>query len=194
MKKEVLIFTGSPREDSYGASLARAAARGVRQAGGRAEIINLTELKLNPCQACDRCRQRGPGQCIQEDDMIKLYPRLKAARAIILVHPVYWFTINAQTKIFLDRWYAFGADGYATFKNKKIGLILTFADRDLASSGAINAIQAYKDMFNYLESELAGIVGASLQAKGQAKKEASHRRQAYELGQELAGKPKVKKS
>jgi len=47
MNKEVLIFTGSPREDSYGASLARAAARGVRQAGGRAEIINLAELKLN---------------------------------------------------------------------------------------------------------------------------------------------------
>jgi hypothetical protein len=42
-------------------------------------------------------------------------------------------------------------------------------------------------MFNYLESELAGIVGASLQSKGQAKKEASYRRQAYELGRELAG-------
>ncbi|HRD01832.1 MAG TPA: flavodoxin family protein [Candidatus Saccharicenans sp.] len=186
MKKKVLIFTGSPREDSYGASLARVAARGVKKAGGVAEIINLTRLKLNPCQACDRCRQRGPGQCFQEDDMIELYPLLKKAKAIILVHPVYWFTINAQTKIFIDRWYAFGGDNYVSFKNKKIGLILTFADSDLASSGAINAIQAYKDMFNYLESDLMGIIGASLQDRGQAKKDTEHRRQAYELGQEMA--------
>ena len=187
MRKKVLIFTASPREDSYGASLARAAARGVKRGNGESEIINLAQLKINPCQACDHCRQAGPGRCLQEDDMIKLYPLLKRARAIVLVHPIYWFTINAQMKIFIDRWYAFGADDYACFKNKKIGLILTFADRDLASSGAVNAIQAYKDMFNYLESELVGIVGASLQSKGQAKREASHHRQAFELGQEIAG-------
>lgn len=187
MGKKVLIFAGSPRENSYGASLAQSVARGVKKAGGESAIINLAQLKINPCQACDRCRQKGPGQCVQEDDMIKLYPLLKKARAIVLVHPIYWFTINAQMKLFIDRWYAFGGDDYTCFKNKKIGLIFTFADRDLASSGAVNAIQAYKDMFNYLGSELVGIIGASWLDRGQAKKEANCRRQAFELGQEIAG-------
>ena len=187
MTKKVLIFTASPREDSYGASLARAAARGVKRGNGESEIINLAQLKINPCQACDHCRQAGLGQCVQEDDMIKLYPLLKKVRGIVLVHPIYWFTINAQMKLFIDRWYAFGGDDYTCFKNKKIGLIFTFADHDLASSGAVNAIQAYKDMFNYLESELVGIIGASLQDRGLAKKEALYRRQAFELGQEIAG-------
>ncbi|MDD8020759.1 MAG: flavodoxin family protein [Acidobacteriota bacterium] len=186
MKKKVLIFTGSPRENSYGASLAQAAVRGVKKAGALAEIINLSQLKLNPCQACDRCRRRGTGKCFQKDDMTQLYPRLKKARAIILVHPVYWFNINAQTKIFIDRWYAFGGDNYACFKNKKIGLILTFADRDLAASGAVNAIQAYKDMFSYLGSDLCSLVTTSTQDRNRTEKAAKVLRQAYELGREIA--------
>jgi hypothetical protein len=42
-------------------------------------------------------------------------------------------------------------------------------------------------MFNYLESELVGIIGASWQDRGQAKKEADCRRQAFELGKKIAG-------
>ena len=43
-----------------------------------------------------------------------LYPRLKSADALVIASSIYWFTVSAQTKSFMDRWYALGSDeGYA---------------------------------------------------------------------------------
>ncbi|RFT16698.1 MAG: Iron-sulfur flavoprotein [Candidatus Saccharicenans subterraneus] len=185
MKKKLLVFTGSPRKDGNSTILALEAARAAREAGASVEVINLARLKINPCRACDRCRDRGPGECLQKDDMKKLYPRLKEAEAIILAHPVYWFTINAQTKLFIDRWYAFGGDEYASFKNKKVGLILTYADRDVFSSGGVNALRAYQDIFGYLGVEIKGMVYASAASPGQVRKQPGVLKEAYNLGKDL---------
>ncbi len=185
MAKKLLIFTGSPREKSNSTLLARDAARGAMEAGASVEMINLASLRLNPCLACESCRKKGPGQCAQNDDMKKIYPKLKKASAIILAHPVYWFTINAQTKIFLDRWYAFGKDEYACFRGKKIGLILTYADKDVFSSGGVNALRAYQDIFGYLGAEIIGMVYATAEAPGEVEEQAQVRQQAYELGKEI---------
>ncbi|MCR4395642.1 MAG: flavodoxin family protein [Candidatus Saccharicenans sp.] len=185
MKKKLLVFTGSPRRDSNSAILAVEAARAARKAGASVEVINLSRLRVNPCRACDRCRDRGPGQCVQKDDMKKIYPRLQQAEAIILAHPVYWFTINAQTKLFIDRWYAFGADEYRCFKDKKVGLILTYADQDVFSSGGVNALRAYQDIFSYLGAEISGMVYATSAGPGQVKKNKTALKEAYNLGREL---------
>jgi len=185
MSKKLLIFTGSPRKGSNSSFLALEAARGARKAGAEVEVINLAELKLNPCLACESCRKRGPGECIQADDMKRIYPKLKKAKAIILAHPVYWFTINSQTKIFIDRWYAFGGDNYACFKGKKIGLILTYADADVFSSGAVNALRAYQDIFGYLGAEITGMVYATAWKAASVKANLKVQREAYKLGQEI---------
>jgi multimeric flavodoxin WrbA len=185
MKKRLLIFLGSPRKDSNSAILAIEAARAAQRAGASVEIINLSQLRLNPCLACDSCRAKGPGQCCQKDDMREIYPKVKEAGAIILAHPVYWFTINAQTKLLIDRWYAFGGDDYACFKGKKVGLILTYADRDVFTSGAINALRAYQDIFNYLGAEIVGLVYTSASEKGEVKKDPALLEEAFKLGQEI---------
>jgi multimeric flavodoxin WrbA len=185
MKKHVLIFLGSPRKESNSSILALEAAKGAQKAGSSVEIINLAKLKLHPCLACESCRERGPGQCIQKDDMKKIYPKLQKAEAIILAHPVYWFSINAQTKLFIDRWYAFGGDDYACFKGKKIGIILTYADRDIFTSGGINALRAYQDIFNYLEAEIVGHVYTTASEKSEMKNNRAMLKEAFKLGQEL---------
>ena len=187
MKKNLLIFTGSPRKESISALLAMEAARAAKEADASVKLINLSALKINPCSACQSCREKGPGtgKCIQKDEMQKLYPRLKEAEAIILAHPIYWFTINAQTKLFIDRWYAFGADNYTSFKDKKVGLILTFADHDAFTSGAVNALRAYQDIFNYLEAKITGIVLASADRAGEVGKNRKVIKEAYQLGKKL---------
>jgi multimeric flavodoxin WrbA len=185
MRKNLLIFTGSPRKESNSAFLALEAARAAKKVGASVELIDLSALKINPCLACQSCRVNGPGKCVQNDEMKKLYPRLQETEAIILAHPVYWFTINAQTKLFIDRWYAFGADNYASFKNKKFGLILTFADHDAFTSGAVNALRAYQDIFNYLEAKITGIVLASADRAGQVAKNRKVIKEAYDLGKKV---------
>jgi multimeric flavodoxin WrbA len=185
MAFKMLIFTGSPRKESNSSTLAREAARGARERGAEVEIINLANLKINPCLACDSCRQEIPGECRQQDAMSEIYPKLKEANAIILSHPVYWFTINAQTKLFIDRWYALGDDEYACFKGKRIGLILTYADRDVFTSGGINALRAYQDIFNYLGAEIAGMVYTSASEAGEVKADPYALEDAFNLGKSL---------
>lgn len=183
--RKLVIFTGSPRKSSNSTILAREAARGARSAGAAVEIVNLAELKINPCQACDRCRRRGPGNCVQEDDMKRLYPLLIQPGALILAHPVYWFTINSQVKLFIDRWYALGTDEYACFKNKNVGVIITYADVDVFGSGGVNALRAYQDMFNYLGANISGFVHASTPRIGSIKTNRKALKEAFELGKSI---------
>ncbi len=180
--RKLVIFTGSPRKSGNSMILAREAARGARSAGAAVDLINLAELKINPCLACDSCRRRGPGRCVQEDDMKKLYPLLLQPASIILAHPVYWFTINSQVKLFLDRWYALGADDYACFKNKKAGIILTYADVDVFSSGGVNALRTYQDIFNYLGAKIVGFVHTSAPEKTSVKTNRRALKESFELG------------
>jgi len=181
-ENKLVIFTGSPRKQSNSTQLAREAARGAMTAGAQVELVNLSELNIKPCRACDRCRRFGPGACAHEDDMSKLYPLILQPAPFILAHPVYWFTINSQVKLFIDRWYALGADEYACFKNKKVGVILTYADVDVFSSGGVNALRAYQDMFNYLGAKITGFVYASAPDKDSVKANRQALKEAFELG------------
>ena len=38
------------------------------------------------------------------DDFLKLAERMANSKIIVLVSPVYWYTMSAQMKVFLDRW------------------------------------------------------------------------------------------
>jgi hypothetical protein len=71
-------------------------------------------------------------------------------------------------------------------RSKKIGIILTYGDSDQYSSGAINAINSFKDTFRYIGSEIVGIVHGSASDKGEIKKNQDLMDEAYSLGCELS--------
>jgi hypothetical protein len=105
MSKSILILKGSPRKHGNSAALADQIYAGAKKAGAEVESVYLSGLEINPCDACDAC-QEGDQGCIVQDDMQALYPQLKAADVIVLASPIYYFTITAQIKAFIDRWYA----------------------------------------------------------------------------------------
>jgi multimeric flavodoxin WrbA len=127
-----------------------------------------------------------------EDDMQQLYPKLAAADAIILASPIYCFTFTAQLKLCIDRWYAFQPDLKA-LSGKLFGIILTYGDDDLYSSGAINAIHTFETMCRFLNSRIAGIVHGSLSDVGDAEKHPELLEQARQLGERLGGDQKSTK-
>ena len=185
MPKQILILKGSPREKGNSATLADRLAAGATAAGAQVESIYLHSLDIRPCDACDLCKDPGSG-CVIEDDMQPLYPKLTEADAIVLASPIYWFTFSSQLKLCMDRWYAFQSSRYQEIKDKPFGIILTYGDTDLYSSGGINAIHTFESMARFLHGELAGIVHASLDEAGEAEKQPALMEQAYRLGQQLA--------
>jgi multimeric flavodoxin WrbA len=185
MPKNILILKGSPREKGNSAVLAERSADGARAVGAQVESVYLHKLDIHPCDACEACAGNDYW-CIIQDDMQPLYPKLAAADAILLASPIYWFTFSAQLKLCMDRWYAFQVNRWREVSHKQFGIILTYGDTDLYTSGGINAIHTFETMARFLKSEIVGIVHGSLSDVGDAEKHPELLQQAYELGQRLA--------
>ena len=185
MPKQILILKASPRERGNSATLADRLAAGATGAGAQVESIYLHGLDIRTCDACDLCQEPGSG-CVIEDDMQPLYPKLAEADAIVLASPIYWFTFSSQLNLCMDRWYTFQSSRYQEIKDKPFGIILTYGDTDLYTSGGINAIHTFESMARFLHGELAGIVHASLDKADEAAKQPALLEQAFQLGRQLA--------
>lgn len=98
---DVLIFSGSPRHKGNSEILIEAVCRGVAKAGGSFEIVRLSTLQFSPCTGCGGCDKTGI--CVIEDQMTPLYEKITAARRLIIASPIYFYSITAQAKAFVDR-------------------------------------------------------------------------------------------
>ncbi len=184
MARYVLVFKGSPRENGNSSILADQAAEGARASGADVEVYSLHRMNIRPCDACDTCQETGV--CVLKDDMQTLYPKLIQADAIVIASPIYWFTMSAQTKLFVDRWYALESSAGNPLKGKQFGILLTYGDTDPYSSGAINAIRTFQDMFRYMGANLGGVVYGTAMDIGDAQKQPELMERAFQLGQKIA--------
>jgi multimeric flavodoxin WrbA len=183
MSKNILILKSSPRINGNSNVLAGRLEAGSKEAGASVDSVMLHNLHIAPCDACDECHETGV--CVLKDDMQQIYPLLEKADVIVMAGPVYWFTISAQAKLCIDRWYALSTYK-ENFSGKQAAIILTYGDSNLQSSGGINAVNTFKSMFSYLGVEIKGIVHGSAYDIGEIQKQPDLLEHAYKLGQELA--------
>jgi len=186
MQKNILVLKASPRENGNSSTLADQAAKAARDAGAQVESYNLHNLDIRPCDGCDTCRETG-GVCVIKDDMQTLYPLLRKADAILLASPIYWFTMNAQLKACIDRWYAMELPGGSELMGKAFGIILAYGDSDPYNSGAVNAIHTFQSMFRYLKADLVGLVYGTANDIGDAASQPELMEKASQLGRKVAG-------
>jgi len=132
----VLAFNGSPRKNSTTAMLLRKALEGAASQGAETELIQLNQLSMKGCQGCFTCKKRGGksyGKCVQKDDMTSLYKRIEQAECLFLGSPLYFGTITASAKMFVERLYPYLNYGNISSNfPKKIntGLIYTMGVND----------------------------------------------------------------
>ena len=124
---KILIVKGSPRKSGNSAVLADQVAAGAQEAGAQVESFYLHGMDISPCDACEACQASADAECIVDDDMQLLYPKVREADAIVYASPIYWYTISAQLKLFMDRCYALGGD-----EVEDHGLITATVDRTTA--------------------------------------------------------------
>jgi multimeric flavodoxin WrbA len=185
MPNNVLVFMGSPRKAGNSATLAEQVTAGAVDAGAEVEQFHLHGMDIHPCRACDACHRQGAAGCVVMDDMQALYPKLRKADAIVLASPVYWFTVSAQTKLFMDRWYALEGSHGNALRGKRIGIVLTYGDSDPFSSGAVNALRTFQDAFRYVGAEIVGSVYGSSSRAGEIAENEGLMERAYRLGHRL---------
>ncbi len=184
MGRKVLILKGSPRERGNSAVLADEVAAGAAEAGWQTECVSLQSMDIRGCDGCDLCKETGD-YCAIQDDMQPLYAKLLEADAIVLASPVYWFTYSAQLKLCVDRWYGLWNVEPHAFRGKRIGIVLTYGDTDLYTSGGINAIHTFESMFRFLRAPIVGLVYGSVSDPGDAQKQPELMKAARDLGRKL---------
>ena len=183
--KKVLVLLGSPRKKGNSAILADRIAKGAKAAGAKVETVFLHDLKIAPCNSCYACQKEKSKGCAIKDAMQDLYPKLLAADAWVIASPVYWFTMSAQMKIFMDRCFALLASGQDVFAGKRIAIAMSYGDADPFSSGCVNALRTFQDAFNYTRAKIVGMVYGTASNPGDVQNQPSLLEQAYELGRKL---------
>ncbi|OHD67633.1 MAG: hypothetical protein A2177_13365 [Spirochaetes bacterium RBG_13_68_11] len=164
--EKVVITLGSPREKGNSSLLAERAADGVRDAGGEPVTFPLHTMAIWPCRGCDACQRNKDYRCVHPDDMAAIYTALREAGGLLIASPVYWFTMSAQTKLFIYRLYAFvGPSGWG-LAGKRIGIALAYADPDPFVSGAVNALRTFQDAFRHVGAPIVGMVYGRAWARG----------------------------
>ncbi|MCJ7654757.1 MAG: flavodoxin family protein [Dehalococcoidia bacterium] len=183
--KKVLVILGSPRRRGNSSTLAARISRGAKSAGAEVETLFLQALKISPCRGCDTCQKPDNKGCAIKDDMQEIYPKLIRADAWVIASPVYWFTMSAQTKIFMDRCYALPAYTKNPFAGKRIAIAMSYGDVDPVKSGCVNALRTFQDAYRYTRSKIVGMVYGSAMKAGEIKNNEALMREAEELGKLL---------
>jgi len=152
----VLAFNGSPRKNSTTATLLEKALEGAASQGAETELIQLNELSIKGCQGCFSCKERGGrsyGKCVQTDDMTPLYEKIEQADAFFIGSPLYFGTITASAKTFVERLYPYLNYGNLSSNfPKKInaGLIYTMGVNDQEMTMFDQHIQFNQMIFSML--------------------------------------------
>jgi len=186
MKRKIVVVLGSPRRQGNSATLAAQLTAGAEARGAEVESFYLHGMDIRPCSACGWCQDEPHRDCNIADDMRLLYPKLREADAIVIAGPIYWFTVSAQTKLFMDRCHALGGPEGNALAGKQFGILLAYADPDPFISGAVNALRAFQDSFRHIGAEIVGMVYGSASAAGEIAANEHVMQQAYDLGQQLA--------
>jgi len=95
--KKILLISGSPREGNTEYILS-----GIQNSlGDVSELILLRNLSYNHCRGCLACYETG--ECVQCDDMKKIFNKLLKADLIVIGSPLYYGNVSGLMKSFIDR-------------------------------------------------------------------------------------------
>lgn len=139
---KILGISGSPRKGNTLELVEEALKAASEVTEVECKLITLRG-KLSPCIDCDKCPVNPPEKyCTISDKMDEIYPLLIEADGIIIGAPVYFGTVNAQTKAFMDRCRPLGRAG-SLLRFKVGGAIAVGACRHAGQEKTISAIVDY---------------------------------------------------
>lgn len=103
MSKKILVILGHPRSDSFCGQLANSYAEAAGNAGAQVRRLNIGELSF------DALGVRGEGHTPPPEPDVQMAQELiRWAEHLVFVYPIWWGTVPALMKGFLERTFANG--------------------------------------------------------------------------------------
>lgn len=190
--KSILIIQGGGRAKGNTAQLIESFAKGATEAGHLVEIISLIKNEVKGCLGCNACRYSKP--CVQKDAFNEIVPKIKAADCIVFASPLYFWTVSAKIKAFIERFYCIAEKDenpplgrYEKYPIKDSVLMMTSAD-DLFWTFE-QAVSYYNfAVVNYIGFHDKGMLlaGGCGDTNGKPRiDETHHLEEAYEFGKNI---------
>ena len=98
---KIAAIHGSPRKEQNSDTILEAVLQGMKVEQYQVRHIYTAKENIKPCTACNACL-KSPG-CVIEDYMQEAYKILDEADIVITATPVYFHSVTAQLKTFIDR-------------------------------------------------------------------------------------------
>ncbi|MGD9210932.1 MAG: flavodoxin family protein [Desulfobacteraceae bacterium] len=99
--KEIIAIYGSPRRKGNTSRLLQKAVEGARSKGAHVTEVILRDMKISPCLEIYGCKK--DGHCVIQDDFQSIIKKILSSDGIMLASPIFFYTVSAHTKIFMDR-------------------------------------------------------------------------------------------
>ena len=177
--KKAIIISSSPRRGGNSDTLCDRFMQGAMEAGHHAEKIFLRDHKIEYCVACDYCADHP--KCSQKDDMEKILEKLVEADVIVFATPVYFYSMDAQMKTFIDR----TTPRYTELAGKDFYFILSAADDDVSHmQRTVEGLRGFTEDCIENSNEKGIIYALGVNERGEVVNTKAYR-QAYEMGMNI---------
>ena len=178
---KILGIVGSARKGGNTDVLTTEILKTAKEKGLGTEKVFLSDLTINPCDACNVCHTKGV--CKYQDDFIELKEQMKECSVWILSSPVYWWGPTARMKTFIDRWYQFDTNREIFHGKRIVGVVTSGGNSDSYSRHLIGMMT---DIAHYLNLEIVDILLCpGVSKKGEVIHKSNCMRQAQEIGKKL---------
>lgn len=184
-KPYVLAIAGSARKRGNSDTLCDRVLAGAKAGGAAIDKFYLSDLEIGACAGCGACQGDDTLSCVIQDDMQTLYPLLKKCDILVLATPIYFFSMTARMKLFIDRLYPLATPKKFQLGAKRAVVCLTYGADDVLLSGCPNTVRTFTDIFTFMEIP-ARFIHASAWKKGDIRRNRPALRRAFEVGREAA--------
>jgi len=188
---QIIAIYGSPRKNGNSAALLKEAVAGARQEGAEVEEVFLRDHKISPCLEIYNCIKTG--ECAIRDDFPEILAKLEASKGIMLASPIFFYTVSAHTKTFMDRcqslwvrkyWIEKQVFGKAPETRKGLFISVGATEGKKLFDGAILTVKYFFDVLN------AGlwrtVLCRGVDRKGEIAKKEEYLKEAFQAGRDLA--------
>ena len=119
------------------------------------EKLELRQLQINSCVACDHCFSKGK-PCVLNDDMDQVYQGIDANEIIVFAMPLYYWSMPANLKAAIDRLYALWIHG--GYPKRQAILLIAAGDTPPDTFDTVDA--TWRKILSHLGWPLLGTVYA----------------------------------
>jgi multimeric flavodoxin WrbA len=188
---QITAIYGSPRRKGNTSLLLNQAVAGARKQGATVNEFVLRDKKISPCLEIYGCAKNG--YCVIKDDFHEIRDSMLKSDGVILASPIFFYTVSAHTKIFMDRCQSLWVKKYwleglpfSQWETKRKGLFISVG----ATKGKKlfdGALLTVKYFFDVIDASLwKSLLYRGLDFEKDVLEHPDYLQESYEAGRQLA--------